>query len=613
MKRTIIALWALFICHLAMAEVVTESQARRRAADFFAAAEVGPKVKAVRPDDFTILATFPEAATRSSSSEPLIYVFQRESGGYAIMSGDDVARPVLGYSLDGRFPVSEMPDGMRDMLQWYADIIEFARQRGWASSSKAFAPELNPDYTVRLETANWDQWDPFNRLAPEIDGQKPPIGCVATAIAIIMRYHEWPSNGTGTLPAYDYWDRMHQQYVHVEGIELGHTYEWDKMPLHYRYCSEEEAAQMARLLYDVAVMCNMSFSPSGSGSLISYARRLIDYFDYDRLMRYMSRSLYKTAIWEQTIKDEIDAGRPVLYSGEAGVEGHAFVVDGYNGSYFCINYGWTHSHGFYTLTPIEGHEEDLNAFNDDQSMVCCIMPNSGGEPNYELYIGGGITWLSPRFTRGESFPLWTKVRNESIVYDSEHPLTRNVRCALFDRNGQLKEMISPVESAGFPNNYSSDNFTCRITTALSDGDRIAVIVEDPKTGEWKPLRAAKRCGEIIFTSKPLSELLEIGYVEPDPSLNGAYDIYVKFYKDICWRIFKKENMQPLNEYGNFGYQPFATIGGVYDSDGVAVDLEDPDDFDCDTAIIRLRLPSCEALLRATNPVTGEVMEITLEL
>ena len=72
-------------------------------------------------------------------------------------------------------------------------------------------------------------------------------------------------------------------------------------------------------------------------------------------------------------------------------------------------------------------------------------------------------------------------------------------------------------------------------------------------------------------------------------------------------------MQPLNEYGNFGYQPFSSIGGTWDTYGVAVDLEDPEDLDCATAIIRLRLPSCDALLRATNPVTGEVMEITLEL
>lgn len=610
MKRTIIALWALLICQMAMAQVVTESQARRRAADFFAAAEAGSRAKAVRPDDFTMLATFPEVATRSSS-EPSIYVFQRESGGYAIMSGDDVARPVLGYSLDGRFPVSDMPEGMRDMLQWYSDVIGYARQRGWASSPKA-SPELDPDNSVTLETAYWDQWDPFNRLAPEIDGQKPPIGCVATAIAIIMRYHEWPSRGTGTLPDYEYWNRSNQ-LVHIDGVELGHTYEWDKMPLHYRNCSEEEAAQMARLLYDVAVMCEMSFAFTGSGSLTWYARRLIDYFDYDRQMRYLSRSLYQTAVWEQTVKDEIDAGRPVLYSGYADVGGHAFVVDGYNGRYFRINYGWTYSHGFYTLTPIEGHEEDLNTFSRDQSIVCCIMPDTGSEPSDDLYIGGGFTWLSPRFARGESFPFWTSVRNESMAYDTQHPLTRNVRCALYDRNGQLKEMISPVESFGFPNNYSSDNFTCQINSALSDGDRIAVIVEDPKTGEWKPLRAARRCGEVIFTSKPLSELLEIGYVESaDPASDSPYDLYVKFYKDICWRIFDKETMQPLNEYG-YGYQPFASIGGVWNSYGIAVDLDDPDDFDCDTAVIRLRLPSCEALFRATNPVTGEVMEITLEL
>lgn len=80
-----------------------------------------------------------------------------------------------------------------------------------------------------LETALWDQSDPYNRLCPEVNGALSLTGCTATALAIVMRYHKWPVRGTGTLPGYT----TVSYGAWVDEVKLGHAYDWDNMPLRY--------------------------------------------------------------------------------------------------------------------------------------------------------------------------------------------------------------------------------------------------------------------------------------------------------------------------------------------------------------------------------------------
>ena len=142
-------------------------------------------------------------------------------------SGDDVARPVLGYSLSGSFRTDEpLPVNFRDMLDWYAAEIKLAREKGWEPSPSVHVEWNNPTKAgssgrVQLTTAAWNQFAPYNNLCPKVDGEECPCGCVATAMAIIMRYHKWPDHGTGTLPGYDfYWDGTKYRY-HIDGHDLG--------------------------------------------------------------------------------------------------------------------------------------------------------------------------------------------------------------------------------------------------------------------------------------------------------------------------------------------------------------------------------------------------------
>lgn len=602
---------ALLLWQCVFAEVVTEKQARQRAADFFAAAEVKTKASATRPDDFKLVGTLPEAATKASpASAPAMYIFDRPAGGYAIVSGDDVARPVLGYSLSGQFPISDIPDNLRALLQWYADIIDFARQQHWTSSPMAAADGLDPANTVKLQTAQWGQGHPSNDLVEEIEGKKPPIGCVATAIAIVMRYHKWPNKGTGTLPSYDH--KYNGITYHVDGITLGHEYNWEKMPENASNCNEEEAEQIARLLYDVAVMCQMDFEPGGSGaSSDQSAMRLPKYFDYDNRIRFIARQcILDDGEWERLLVQEIDTGRPVIYSGGRPGGAHAFVIDGYNGHYFSINYGWGgYANGFYTVTPVEGHEEELLLYYSGQSVIYEIMPNNGGSPRPNLVSSSEAILIPPHFSVGKEFYLSLSLGN--LAYGSPSL----VFCfLLYDRLGSIKERISTSVEVKEYNDYEYSSYVissvCKITNDLKDGDTIALAAQDAQTGEWIPIRQA-RVGKIVFTKQAVANLVEIGHIEE--TIWEKTDLYLKVYKDFCWEL--------LQETRN-GYKPILNNAQSFSSEDDAMSIrfysngESYDyyiDFDCDTLVYEIWVPTGNYILCVRNPLTNEIMNINLEL
>ncbi len=627
LKKTIFLLSMLLTGQCLFAGVVPQERARQIAADFFSSQKAAIRTSSVKAETFNLVYSYKVPATKASDQSPALYVFGRPSGGYAIVSGDDAARPVLAWSPDGYFPTEGMPDNMKAMIEWYGQVIDFARSQGWKSAS---APTAAAGEKVLLETAQWDQHHPFNDLLYEVNGEKPPIGCVATAIGIIMRYHMWPEKGAGTLPAYRFWDYYLGGYRDIAAVTLGHRYEWDKMPDEARngqYTSEESAA-ISRLMYDIAVMCNMEFSPGGSSSITWNAAKLMDYFDYDKSMGYISRKSYPVndLQWEQAIKDEIDAGRPVLYSGqdESGM-GHAYVIDGYYDRYFSINWGWGGSgisngvptdyregtkgwRWYYTLTPIEGHENELEPYYVGQSAMIRIMKNQGGEPSASFFTSDSdVTALDPDFKINKGFYVYTHIQNSYAG-----AVTRDFRYDLTDRYGNLKETVSREYTITIPNDYSSDNFYCRVSVPLADGDRRDLMVKDPVTGNWEKVFSNRR-NRFVFTSRSLSELVEVGYVEQaNPSTGNPKDFYVHFYKDICWDIVDNSTGQPFLAAPYYhGYQTVSGLG--QERELLYVDLLNRDDPDCDIQVVRLALPDGSYTLKFFNPVTEEERVIYLEI
>ena len=581
MKRIFLSLFSLMAGALAcLAAVVPQDRAERVAATFFRQMTAGTKSAA--PGALRLVATYPEVKTKAAPTPPTIYAFEHEGGGFVLVSGEDAGRPVLAYAFSGRFPApDQMPANLRDMLDFYSAVLYRARVMGWRAdaalqqewSLPTKAAEGTP---VILETAKWNQWSPYNDLCPKINGQECPCGCVATAMAIIMRYHKWPAKGTGTIPGYDFgWDGSQYQY-HQDGITLGHVYDWDAMSMEGNF-SQAGRGQVARLLMDLGIMSQMDYNPSGSGAASISPIKLATYFDYDKQMRYYDREGYTQQRWEELVRDEIDAKRPVFYCGSSNSGGHAFVIDGYNGRYFRINYGWGGvSNAFYTLSPVDGHESDLTEFSKYQDMVCRIMPNQGGSPYVNLRLSGfaSFSWnfQDPSFMTGQQ-----AVASYSYASTGKGP-TELCYC-LYDKEGQLKEVLSdPVIYDNSVENdwYYLPSVNCKAPSQVADGDVIQISRPDERYG-WVPLPGSRWQRIEFNASRPLAELVTPGHTYGRPATNFDYSLpstfFFRAYRDIYWEIRRVEDGRVMATsatmagYSNYGLDVGYSLNNITSGKG----------------------------------------------
>lgn len=275
-----------------------------------------------------------------------LHLFVGDEGGFVLVSADDVARPVLAWSADA--PVGDTLHAAVD--EWlasydrqiaYASIIRAKSASAWRNAEI----DNDPVTTVGpLMTTTWDQGAYYNDSCPIISGNYHYYtGCVATAVAQVMKYHNHPAVGHGN------------HSYHVLGSTFSAnfgstTYAWNQMPNALTSASTAtQKAAVAQLMYHVAVAVEMSYALGvSSATSVSYGDRnvcaenaLKQYFGYSNNVRSLSRSAYSQQQWLALIKTEIDAQRPVLYSGRGSEDGHSFVCDGYDSrDRLHINWGW---------------------------------------------------------------------------------------------------------------------------------------------------------------------------------------------------------------------------------------------------------------------------------
>ena len=535
MKRyLLICMGLLAVIGMARAEKVTPQQAAAVAERFLQAES--PATKATQ-GAIHLTGTWPQAQTKGAAEDPVLYFFEREGGGYVVVAGDDVSLPVIGYSTSGRLPLDELPSNVRYMLDWHASMIAYARTQDMQADAATKAQWLsagNNGEAVLLETAHWNQYAPYNNLAPKLNGKDCPIGCVATAMAIIMRYHQWPEKGTGSLPSYYWYDGDRQ----IEGYALDHTYDWSQMPLQYeagKYTAEQ-AAQVAQLMYDLAVMSQMQFNSSASSAFGDVAVKLAKYFGYDKQIRYLDWDYIKMDVWEAMIREEIDAGRPVFYAGVGDDAGHAFVVDGYKGRYYSLNYGWSGSqNGYYLLKPTVPLEKDAaTRFCDWQGMVTHIYPDQGGE--LYITIGDDILLPFPWDFRSKSFPV-----GDHLLYQfSPEDGALWLGYALYDREGRFKALTTDSVLVRTDNPYMP-GLTCNITCSIEEGD--CLYLSKREEGQWKPVLQSHDAFLEFHPGKKISEMVSVGYSVGDPDaswLDPAPCFSLRGAKEIYWEVWSED-------------------------------------------------------------------------
>ena len=209
---------------------------------------------------------------------------------------------------------------------------------------------------------------------------KAPTGCVATAMAQVMKYFNWPEKGAGTGKATDSSGKSY-------AMDLGVTFSWNDMKAQYNegnYTSPQASA-VALLMKACGYAVGMKYGPSESGAgSVAIPSALVDNFGYDGGVRLCMRTYYGREEWEGMIYDNLAHVGPVLYTGTTNLGGgHAFVCDGYStDGYFHFNWGWSGMYdGYYLLTALNPEGEGTGGFaggyNIGQEVVLGICRPTG--------------------------------------------------------------------------------------------------------------------------------------------------------------------------------------------------------------------------------------------
>ncbi|MBR1517035.1 MAG: C10 family peptidase [Bacteroidales bacterium] len=322
-----------------------------------------------------------------------VYLWGCDSG-FVVVAGSTLVRPVLAYGMEGAFDVDNRPVQLIDWMADYASVMQ-QMELDHAEQDKAVAAEWERLLRGHSKTAKravpplvstkWNQGGPYNLLCPydSVLNRRSVAGCVAVAMAQLLKYWNYPLHGKRS---HSY---SHNAYGLLEADMVNTTYDWDHMP-DYQFNTAEERQAVATLIYHCGVSVNMIYTPYESSSYTCQAPQnhtkaitsFVDFFDYQPTLECKYREQYNDNDWAQLLMNELDAGRPMLYTGTDPSGGHAFVVDGYDAeTLFHINWGWGGAYdGYYAMGALSpgGGGAGGNAtytFNGNNSAIVGLIPN----------------------------------------------------------------------------------------------------------------------------------------------------------------------------------------------------------------------------------------------
>ena len=367
------------------------------------------------------------ATYRTEQGASAFHVFNTADG-FVIVSADDCETPIIGYSREGRFDPNNVPIQMEDYLQDFIARIQYgienhieadeatAKQWEMAKTTGKLNDSKSTKAVAPLLTDKWNQGCLYNSLCPTMSGPcgHAEVGCVAVAMAQIMRYWGYPTTGWGT-----------HSYTNA-GLTLSAdfgntTYDWEHMPDSLtENSSEAEIEAVATLLYHCGVSLEMRYGPNGSlantGDVINALRR---YFNYTRQIHKEKKSDYSNEEWSSLLMNSLDLSRPVQYVGY-GSGGHSFVCDGYDSNgLFHFNWGWGTANGYFALGNLNPLGYDFSISNAalfdiiPQYEPCVVnvsvFPPGAGtfEGNGEYHIGELCT-LTASPAEGYNLYCWKK-------------------------------------------------------------------------------------------------------------------------------------------------------------------------------------------------------------
>ncbi len=397
MKKFLLLIITLAFATQLQAEQIGVTEAQNIAYKF---ARKSNRLKAATGTDVKLVYT--ENADNGSNS---FYVFNTTNNGFVIVSGESNTEEVLGYSDAGAFDPNNIPPAMLDLFDQYKSEINYAAtldiDANPAStvtpSRKAIAP---------LCATKWNQSAPYNNLCPMYDDSRRCVtGCTATAMAQVMKYHNHPAKGTGSM---SYTPTINGTETPITLDFSQTTFDWDNMlNVYSSSATEAQNNAVATLMYNCGVACQMGYGLSSGASHIDAVKGYASYFGYDKSAQIAHREYYNITGWNDLIYNELANNRPVHYAGynEAG---HSYVCDGYDkDEYFHINWGWGGmSDGYFKLSALTPSSQGIGGsnagYNARQEIIYNIKPDEGGSYAYEAIYGGAFTTTTTSVSKTSS-------------------------------------------------------------------------------------------------------------------------------------------------------------------------------------------------------------------
>ena len=426
-----------------------------------------------------------------------LYLFAFEEGGFAVVSADDRVQPILGYSDKGVLSVEGMPPAL---AAWLADCDSVVRvaagdnsllmHSGWLEQGASKGPEGFDSIVGPLLLTTWDQSLPYNDSCPQHLGERALTGCVATSMAQLMKYWNWPDTGVGQR---SYIDAAYGRL----SADFGTTaYDWDNMPT--ALLTTSSAAQrtaVATLMLHCGVAVEMEYGPEevGSGAYSMMFGQGLNYpcaenalrthFKYAPWLRGVMRANCSDGEWGAMLKNGIDHGHPIINTAQVfGLGfGHQFLCDGYDtNGFFHFNWGWGGSgDGFYSLTSLmtqgydmrQGHTAIVGIEPDTLwgSRSTCTVAAFSADSSLGVVTGGGeYTYRDTVLLCAVPAPGSRFLRWSNGVVDNPYPiLAHDVSLTAFFTESSAEETGDVLSYTGTD---VSNTAPCQMTTT----DRLCI-------------------------------------------------------------------------------------------------------------------------------------------
>jgi len=449
-------------------------------------------------------------------SSVVFYIVNFKNNGWVMVSADDNIIPILGFSFTGNIYMdAQKPEAYKNWINNYKTQIFYATQLKNASQKNLIKwkqlikleqfKKNRIDYvpgTALLNTVDrgevlWNQdinnsggcVPSYNKYCPgtnddDCDCNHKPAGCGAVALGQIMWYWQWPNKSN--YRSYD-WNLMPNELLNTSTIEQGD--------------------EIAHLLSDIGESSNMTYWCAGSWTTVNNLEEALkNNFNYKSVEKKIKNNWSYNDVWNDLIRAEIDAERPVVYRGDKSDlsgEKHIFVIDGYSVEddiFFHINWGWAgYCNGYYYFNDLTPGD---NNFNNNQMAIIGISPTCDVlEYNiYDVLYSSVTGFEHEQAGNNIALPAHNKnltiENNGKLIFTAGNNITLNQNF-IVEKGGKFKTNIRKI--CGDQSDMNISQWT-NVFTPNNDGinDELCFDVYNANTWEFQAYSVSSN--QLVFQS-----------------------------------------------------------------------------------------------------------------